>query len=230
MPHFARTIEPPPLCPLSPSPVSLQPSLHPFVSPGRLIYPPSILQFVCAVARLLVCLHARLWFLPVCVCLHQKPQPHRNERGAMGRHTGPGGRWGHPKHQRSILSGPAAAPRQTLPGLVLEWSGDHSAGVWLSGPGLHKERLQTVRRCLISYPVLVTLKQREGALHASITVQHLRSRAWWFSRNGTRSGFCHYHDNTIKYCSRECFMWTGKIASRWFDRTVFFLHHLTSQC
>lgn len=103
--------------------------------------------FVCVFVCLLVCLHARLWFLSVCVCLHQKPQPHRNERGAMGRHTGPSSRWGHPQHQRSILPGPGAAPRQTLPGLVLEWSGDHSAGVWLSGPGLRKERLQTVRRC-----------------------------------------------------------------------------------
>lgn len=214
MPHFARTIETPPLCSRSPSPVSLQPSLHPFVSPGRLIFPPSPV-FVRAVACLLGCLHARLWFLPVCVCLHQKPQPHRNERGAMGRHTGPGSRWGHPQHQRSILSGPAAAPRQTLPGLVLEWSGDHPAGVWRPGPGVHKERLQAVRRYLIPPPVLFRFKTKRSSSDAAASgFQTYLCDTWgharWFSRNGIRSGFRHCHDNPIKDCSRVCFVWTGE--------------------
>lgn len=147
MPHFARTIETPPLC------------LRSRHLPSR-SSPPSILLclpaasfvlhrpvFVRVFVGLLICLHARLWFLPVCVCLHQKPQPHRNERGAMGRNTGPSSRWGLPQHQRSILPGPGAAPRQTLPGLVLEWSGDHPAGVRLPGSGLHQEGLPTVWRC-----------------------------------------------------------------------------------
>lgn len=158
-PHFARTIETP-LCVRSRhlSPHSGPPSILLLLSLllsglSRLIYPPCAASvftvppvFVCVFVFLLICLHARLWFLYVCVCLHQKSQPHRDERGAMGQHAGPGSRWRRTQHTRAILPGSGAAPWQTLPGLILEWGGDHSTGEWLYRPRLHQERLQTVRR------------------------------------------------------------------------------------
>ncbi len=153
---FCKNNRDPPLRPLSPSLSSLRPSLHPppFVSPsfwdlpGWFILPasPQSSPFVCVFVSLLVCLHARVWFLYVCVCLYQKSQPHRDERGALGQPAGPGSRWTRTQHARGILPGSGAAPRQTLPGLVLEWGGDHPTGEWLHRPRLHQERLQAVWR------------------------------------------------------------------------------------
>lgn len=157
-PHFAGTIETP-LCVRSRhlSPHSGPPSIPLLLSLlaglSWLLHPPCIASvstippvFVCVFVFLLICLHARVWFLYVCVCLHQKSQPHRDERGALGQPAGPGSRWARTQHAHAILPGSGAAPRQTLPGLVLEWGGDHQTGEWLHRPRLHQERLQTVRR------------------------------------------------------------------------------------
>lgn len=158
-PHFARTIETP-LCVRARhlSPHSVPPSTPLLLSLllsglSRLIPPPCIASvstvppvFVCAFVFPLICLHACLWFLYVCVCLHQKSQPHRDERGAMGQHAGPGSCWGHTQHTRAILPGSGAAPRQTLPGLILERGGNHPPREWRNRTRLQQKRLQTVRR------------------------------------------------------------------------------------
>lgn len=155
--HFARTIETP-LCVHARhlSPHSVPPSTPLLLSLSglsRLIPPPCIASvftappvFVCAFVFPLICLHARLWFLYVCVCLHQKSQPHRDERGAMGQHAGPGSCWGHTQHTRAILPGSGAAPWQTLPGLILERGGNHPPREWRNGTRLQQKRLQTVGR------------------------------------------------------------------------------------
>lgn len=158
-PHFARTIETP-LCVRSRhlSARSVLPSTPLLLSLllsglSRLIHPPCIASvftappvFVCAFVFRLSCLHACLWFLYVCVCLHQKSQPHRDERGAMGQHAVPGSRWGCTQPTRAILPGSGAAPRQTLPGLILERGGDHPPREWRNRTRLQQKRLQTVRR------------------------------------------------------------------------------------
>lgn len=76
LPTFCQNNRDPPfVSSLSPSPISLQPSLHPFVSPGSFIYPPS--TRVCTRLRgfaPFVCMHACDFFPCVYVCT-RNPSP-----------------------------------------------------------------------------------------------------------------------------------------------------------
>lgn len=151
---FCKNNRIPPLRPLSSSPSSLQPFLHAslLVSPSSLTSTgwfthPSLavhLTFVCVFVFLPAGLHACVSLLHMCVCLCQRPQSHRDERGALGQPAGPGSRWTHT--QRRFFSGPGAASGQTLPGLFLERGGDHPTGEWRRRPRMHQEGLQTVWR------------------------------------------------------------------------------------